>query len=100
MNHITGLRLGTLAVLITAVSVLAWPEPASAQTAGMERRDERRDDRGEKRDTKQDGREEGRDAKEQCKDAGGNNIECRQEKREVKQDSREEARGEKHDGDD
>ena len=43
MNHITGFRLGTLAVLITAASVLAWPEPTYAQTQGMGRRDERRD---------------------------------------------------------
>ena len=77
MNHITGFRLGTLAVLITAASVLAWPEPTYAQTQGMERRDDHRDDR-----------DAGRAAKQDCK-AGDEKTraECRGEKRDTKHGS-------------
>lgn len=96
MKLVSGLRLGTLAVLITAASVVAWPAPASAETRGMERRD----DRGENREIKQDGREEGREVQEECKDSGGNRIECRQEKRDTRQDARDEGRDEKYDGQD
>src|SRR5688572_12431120 len=91
MKHATGLRLGALAVMITAAGAMAWPAPASAQTDGMERRNE-------KRDAKQEGREETRDAAEECKDSGGNRIECQQDKREDRRENRQDARDEKYDG--
>ena len=61
---------------LAAVVTLAGVVPASAQTQGMERRDERSDNRSEARAVKQD-----------CK-AGDENTraECRQEKRNTKQE--------------
>jgi hypothetical protein len=65
------------AVVVAALMVLSVGA-ASAQTQGMERRDERRDDRAGARDAKQD-----------CK-AGDEKTraECRQEKRDTKQQGR------------
>jgi hypothetical protein len=54
-------------------AVLTAPLPGYAETQGSERREDRRDDR-----------EAGRDAKQECKDANGKRIDCRQEKRDVK----------------
>jgi len=44
----------------TGVAVAATLRSASAQTSGMERRDERRDDRGERRDDRQQDRSDRR----------------------------------------
>ena len=65
------------AVVVAALMVLSVGA-ASAQTQGMERRDDRRDGRGGARDAKQD-----------CK-AGDEKTraECRQEKRDTKQEGR------------
>jgi hypothetical protein len=70
------IRTGAAAV-VAALLVLSVGA-ASAQTQGMERRDERRDDRAGARDAKQD-----------CK-AGDEKTraECRQEKRDTKQQGR------------
>ena len=70
------IRKGAVAV-VAALLVLSGGA-ASAQTQGMERRDDRRDDRAG-----------GRGAKQDCK-AGDEKTraECRQEKRDTKQEGR------------
>jgi hypothetical protein len=73
--------LGALAVLATVGSALVigtYPQTASAQTQGMDRRDDRRDTR-----------QDSRDAKQACK-AGDekSRADCRGEKRDVKQAGR------------
>lgn len=71
--------LSAIAVLATVSSTITWfPQAASAQTQGMERRDDRRGTR-----------ETSREVKQACK-AGDENTraECRQGKREVKQTGR------------
>jgi hypothetical protein len=73
--------LGMATVLATAgvgVALSAYPQPVSAQTQGMERRDDRRGTR-----------QTSRDAKQACK-AGDekSRAECRQGKHEVKQAGR------------
>lgn len=72
--------LGALAVAaaIGATAVISvYPQPADAQTQGMNRR-------GERRDTRQDSRT----AKHECKASGNNRSDCRQEKRQTKQQGR------------
>ena len=86
----TGVSMAALAVL------LLLPAPGQSQTAGMERRQGRRQNRDDARETRQQGRHDARDAKEECKDAGGNRIDCRQQKRETKQDARGAARDMKY----
>jgi hypothetical protein len=85
-----GVSMVALAMLMLSAA------PAQSQTAGMERRQERRQNRDDARETRQQGRHDARDAKQECKDAGGNRIECRQQKREMKQDARGEARDQKY----
>jgi hypothetical protein len=85
-----GISMAALAVLLLS------PLPGEAQTAGMERRQGRRQNRDDARETRQQGRHDARDAKQECKDAGGNRIECRHQKREMKQDARGEARDQKY----
>lgn len=73
------IQLATLlSSVLLAGTLLAVAVPASAQTQGMERRDDRRDTRQGARDTKQ-----------ECR-AGDEKTrpECRQEKRDTKQDAR------------
>jgi hypothetical protein len=72
------ISLGRAAAALAAVVMLLNAIPASAQTQGMERRDQR-----------QDVRQGARDAKQACK-AGDEKTrpECRQEKRSTKQDAR------------
>ena len=82
-------------VVLAAALLLPSPMPGHAQTQGMERRQGRRQNRDDARATRQEGRHAGRDAKQECKDAGGNRIDCRHQKREMKQDSRGEARDKK-----
>ena len=74
------------AVVIAALMVLSVGS-ASAQTQGMERRDERRDDRGG--DDRRDDRGGARATKQDCK-AGDEKTraECRQVKRTTKQQGR------------
>ncbi|HEY5867535.1 MAG TPA: hypothetical protein VI542_18590 [Candidatus Tectomicrobia bacterium] len=74
--HKSFIRKG--AAVVVAVLMVLSVGAASAQTQGMERRDDRRDDRSGARDTKQ-----------ECK-AGDENsrAECRQEKRGAKQEGR------------
>jgi hypothetical protein len=72
--------LGALAVLATGGFTFAidlYPQPARAQTQGMERRDDRRDTRQDSRAVKQ-----------ACKAGDNSRAECRQEKRDVKQTGR------------
>jgi hypothetical protein len=73
--------LGALAVAATigATSVIiVYPQPADAQTQGMNRR-------GERRDTRQ----TSRDVKHQCNATSGNSrSDCRQAKRSTKQAGR------------
>lgn len=81
-----------ISIVIPAVAVLLLsPIPGYSQTQGMERRQNRDDARA----TRQAGRHAARDAKQECKDAGGNRIDCRQQKREMKQDARGAARDQK-----
>jgi hypothetical protein len=73
------IQLATLvSSILVAGTLLAVAAPASAQTQGMERRDNRRDTRQDARDTKH-----------ECK-AGDEQSrpECRQDKRDTKQDAR------------
>jgi hypothetical protein len=85
----------SIVVLAATAALLLSPIPGYSQTAGMERRQQRRQNRDDARETRQQGRHDARDAKQDCKDAGGNRIECRQQKREMKQDARGEARDKK-----
>ena len=89
MKKIAGLST-VLAAAVLLSSTLGY-----AQTPGMERRQNRRGNRDDARETRQQGRHDARDAKQECKDAGGNRINCRQGKREMKQDSRAKARDQK-----
>jgi hypothetical protein len=73
MNRRISFRVGTSMAALAFGILLIAPVRGYAQTQGGERRDDR-----------QDGRNAGRDAKEECKDAGGKRIDCRQEKRDVK----------------
>ena len=66
-------RVGASMLALALGAVLTAPLPSYAQTGGMDRRDDRQEDR-----------QDGRDAKDECKDANGNRIDCRQEKRDVK----------------
>ena len=83
-------------VVLVAATLLISPMYGHAQTQGMERRHNRRQNRDDARETRQQGRHNARDAKQECKDAGGNRIDCRQQKREMKQDARGEARDQKY----
>ena len=83
-------------VVLVAATLLISPMHGHAQTQGMERRQNRRQNRDDARETRQQGRHDARDAKQECKDAGGNRIDCRQQKREMKQDARGEARDQKY----
>ena len=76
-------------------ALLIAPSHGHSQTAGMERRETRRENRDDARATRQAGRHAARDAKQNCKDAGGNRIDCRQLKCEMKQDARGAARDQK-----
>jgi hypothetical protein len=73
--------LGALALLATvglSVAIDTIPLPASAQTYGMQRRQERRNTR-----------QGSRELKHQCNANGGSSrSECRQQKREMKQTGR------------
>jgi len=78
----TNVKMIRLASLVSSVLVagtlLAAAAPASAQTQGMERRDDRRDTR-----------QDARGKKHECKAADEKNrAECRQGKRDTKQDAR------------
>jgi len=95
MNRRGHCRAGISLVILAAAALLA-PVPGYAQTQGMERRQHRRHNRDDARATRQQGRHDARDAKQACKDAGGNRIDCRQQKREMKQDARGEARDQKY----
>ena len=77
MEKIVGL-LALLAFVGAPLAISAYPQPAQAQTRGMENRDDRRDTRQTSRVVKQ-----------ECK-AGDekNRAVCRQDKRDVKQDGR------------
>jgi len=77
---------------VLGAALLLLPVPGYAQTQGTECRLQRRGNRDDARETRQSGRHGARDAKQDCKDAGGNRIDCRQQKRETKQDSRSQAR--------
>jgi hypothetical protein len=91
MNRRTRRAAGIpIVVLAVALSLLS-PMPGYSQTPGMERRQNRDDARA----TRQAGRHAARHAKQECKDAGGNRIACRQQKREMKQDARGAARDQK-----
>jgi len=88
MNRII-VRLGGLTIaLLVAAALVGAPIPGRAQTPGMEHRQTRRGNRDDARATRQEGRHAGRDAKQDCKDAGGNRMDCRQQKRAVKQGAR------------
>lgn len=87
-----------LALSIVAAGLLVAPLPGNAQTPGMEQRQERRAGRDDARAARQTGRHEGRDVKQECKDAGGNRIDCRQQKRATKHEAREKSRDERIDG--
>jgi hypothetical protein len=89
-------RAGASLVALAVTALLIAPMPGYAQTAGMERRQNRRQNRDDARETRQQGRHDARDAKQACKDAGGNRIDCRHQKREMKQDARGEARDQKY----
>jgi hypothetical protein len=82
-------------VILASAALLLSPLSGYSQTPGMERRQNRRANRDDARATRQAGRHDARDAKQECKDAGGNRIECRQLKRETKQDARGTARDQK-----
>ena len=86
----TGISMAALALLLLS------PTLSHSQTAGMERRQGRRQNRDNARETRQQGRHDARDAKQECKDAGGNRIDCRHQKRETKQDARGAARDMKY----
>src|SRR5215510_2394166 len=88
-------RVAIWTAVLTAV-VLIGSTPGFSQTEGMERRQDRRGNRDDARDTRQSGRHAARDKKQECKDAGGNRIDCRQQKRETKQDARGSARDQKY----
>jgi hypothetical protein len=91
MNRRIGRDAGIPIVVLAAAALLILPMRGWAQTQGMERRQNRDDARA----TRQAGRHAARDAKQECKDAGGNRIDCRHQKREMKQDARGEARDQK-----
>ena len=95
MNRRVNRRAGIWLAVLAAAALLA-PVSGYAQTQGMERRQHRRHNRDDARATRQEGRHDARDAKQDCKDAGGNRIDCRQQKREKKQDARGEARDQKY----
>ena len=87
------MRRGTgISSMVLAAAVLLSPMAGYAQTQGTERRQNRRENRDDARATTQAGRHAARDAKQECKDAGGNRIDCRHQKREIKQDARGQAR--------
>src|SRR5262249_46536388 len=86
----------SLAVLAATVPLVLSPVSGHAQTQGMDRRQDRRQNRDDARATRQAGRHAARDSKQECKDAGGNRIDCRQQKRETKQDARATARDQKY----
>jgi len=92
MNRKIGLRVGALGLALVTTGLLVIPQPAYPQTQGMERRQNRRGNRDDARDERQDGRHEGRDVKKECKDAGGNPMECRHQKRATKHEAREKSR--------
>ena len=83
-------------VVISLVALVGLPTRGFAQTQGMERRQDRRGNRDDARATRQTGRHAARDKKQECKDAGGNRMDCRQQKRETKQDARGSARDQKY----
>ena len=87
-------RVARIWIVVIAAGVLS-SVPGYAQTPGMERRQNRRDNRDDARETRQTGRHDARDTKQECKDAGGNRMNCRQQKREIKQDARGQARDQK-----
>jgi len=89
-------RRGKIWLAVLAAAALLAPMSGYAQTQGMERRQHRRGNRDDARATRQEGRHNARDAKQDCKDAGGNRIDCRHQKREMKQDARGEARDQKY----
>ena len=73
MNRRISLRAGASMAALAFGILLIAPVRGYAETQGGERRDA------------------GRDAKKECKDAGGNRIDCRQEKRDVKHGGSQEA---------
>jgi hypothetical protein len=73
MNSRIAFRVGSSIAALTLCALFTAPGRGYAETQGGERRDDRQDSRGA-----------GRDAKEECKDAGGKRIDCRQQKRDVK----------------
>jgi hypothetical protein len=75
MNRTTR-RVGISIAVLAAASLLS-ATPGYSQTQGMERRQNRRQNRDDARGTRQEGRHDARDAKQECKDAGGNRIDCR-----------------------
>src|SRR5205823_8518154 len=95
MNRAVRRGTGVSIVLLAAAALLISPGRGYSQTQGMERRQNRRENRDDARGTRQQGRHDARDAKQECKDAGGNRIDCRQLKREMKQDARGAARDQK-----
>ena len=92
MNRSIRCGTGVSIVVLAAVALLVSPMRGYPQTQGMERRQDRRDDRDDARSTRQPGRHAARGAKQECRDAGGNPIACRQEKRNIKQGARGAAR--------
>ena len=96
MNRRIHCRTAVSLVFLVAAGLLLAPLSGYAQTEGMERRQNRRQNRDDARATRQEGRHTARDAKQACKDAGGNRIDCRHKKRELKQDARGAARDQKH----
>ena len=96
MNGTVHRRAGLSILVLVTGALLISPPCGYSQTAGMERRQNRRGNRDDARATRQEGRHDARDAKQACKDAGGNRIDCRHQKREMKQDARGQARDQKY----
>ena len=96
MKHGIRRRMGVSVMALAAAAMLLVPMAGHAQTQGMERRQQRRGNRDDARETRQQGRHDARDAKQECKDKGGNRIDCRHLKRETKQDARGKARDQKY----
>jgi hypothetical protein len=96
MNQTVGRRARIGIVVLAAAGLVLSSVPGHSQTQGTERRQNRRQNRDDARETRQQGRHDARDAKQECKDAGGNRIDCRHQKREMKQDARGEARDQKY----
>jgi hypothetical protein len=79
--------------MLATTGLLTVPTAGNAQTPGMERRQDRRSDRMGARHTRQQGRQTGREAKQDCRSAGGQPMDCRHQKQAIKRD----ARGAAHD---